>query len=227
ADVGTADGAALPGDRHVVAVLDQDGVAAGVGDVHPVDDRAAALGDAEHPASSASGDDGADPHVGRVGVADAPVAVGHAEGGVAGAGARALRVHGPHGGVERVVEQQAGLAGVAGGHGADGDALDAVGLHAVTAGAGDVDVGDVHVPGPHRAVVVVVDADAEPGGPHAQVQLSQGDVGAVADEHPEVRRAGHVQPGHLDVGHVPGPHDGVVGADRPGHVDRAAHLQDG
>src|SRR5690606_22438896 len=173
-------------------------------DVHPVDDRAAALRHAEHAAPAAARLDGADAHVHRVRAADAAVAVGHAEGGVAGAGAGALGVDRADGGVDGVVQQQAGLAGVAGGDGADGDAVHAVRLDAVAAAARGVHAVDAHVPGADAAVGVVVDPHAETGGAEPQVEPAERDVGAVAHEHPEVRVAGHGQAGDLDVGDVLG-----------------------
>src|SRR5690606_17710773 len=188
---------------------------------------AAALRHAEDAPAAAARLDGADAHVDGVRAADPAVAVGHPEGGVAGAGAGALGVHGADVGVDRVVEEEAGLAGVPRGDGADGDAVDAVRLDAVAAAAGGVHAVDADVPGADVPVGVVVDAHAEAGRAEPQVEPAEGDVGAVPDEDAEVRVAGHVEPGDLDVGDVLGAHGGVVGADRAGDVDRAAHFEDG
>src|SRR5690606_718808 len=105
---GVAHRAGLAGQRHVVAVLDEDRVVPGVGQVDPVDHGAAALGDAEDAAAAAARPHLARPDVDGVAVADASVAVGHAERRVPGAGSGVLRVDQVHGRVDRVVEQQPG-----------------------------------------------------------------------------------------------------------------------
>src|SRR5690606_19924470 len=214
------------GHPDVVAVLDQDRVAAGVGDVDPLDHRAAALGDAEDAPPAAACDHLTDHDVGGVAVADPAVAVGHPEGGVTGAGAGADRVHRAHSGVDGVVEHQPGEGGVAGHHGTDGQPVHTIGLHTMVVGPLHVDVVDADIGGTHAAVAVVVDADTQPAA-QPQLDLSQVDVAAVAYEDAEPRGAGDGEVGHLDVVAVADPDHRVVPGRAPGHVDGAARLEHG
>src|SRR5690606_9941782 len=209
------------GHPDVVAVLDQDRVAAGVGDVDPFDHHAAALGDTEDAPPAAAGDHLTDHDVGGVAVADPAVAVGHPEGGVTGPGAGADSVHLAHRGIDGVVEHQSGEGGVAGHYGAHGQPVHAVGLHSVIVGSLHVDVIDADVSGADAAVAVVVDPDAQSAA-EPQLDLSQVDVAAVAHEDAEPRGAGDSQVRHLDAVAVADPDHRVVPGRAPGHVDGAA-----
>src|SRR5690606_23425601 len=145
ADLASAvDGAALDGD--VVAVLDEDRVVAVVRQIDVADDHAPGLGDAEDAASAAARDDVAHPDVRVIAaVGLLAVVVGHAEGRVTGAGADVGAVDGADPSVGGVLDQQSGLAHVAGGDPADLESVDVPRLHRVAVRAGDVDVVHGHV----------------------------------------------------------------------------------
>src|SRR5690606_31251323 len=191
---GVAHRSGLSGHGAVVAVLDEDGVVSGVGQVDPVDDRTAAFGDAEDAASAAAGPHFTHADVDGVAVADPSVAVGHAERRVPGAGSRVLRVHQAHVRVDGVVEQQSGVGDVACHDSADRDAVHAVGFHAVIPRARHVDVVDADVAGADTPVVMVVDAHAQAAG-EPQVHLAEVDVGRVAHKDAEVGVAGDADVG--------------------------------
>ena len=147
---------------------------------------AAALRDAEDAAAAAAGDDLADVDVGRVGVVDAPVAVGHAERRVAGAGAGVVGVDQRRPRRWSVsLSSRPRVADVARDDGADGDAVDAVGLDALSAGAlrrRRSRCWMLRTLLRAVAAAVVVDADAE-AARDAQVDLAEAQVVDVAEEH--------------------------------------------
>src|SRR5690606_12975210 len=214
------------GDRDVVAVLDEDRVVARTRDVDLVDHRTAALGHAEDAASTAACLDASDPDVGGVSIADPPVAVGETQSGVAGARAGLVGVDPAHSRVPGVVQQKARLSGIPGGDPIDGQAVDPVRLHAVRAGAGDVDLTDADVPRRHAPVAVVVDPDAEAARqPH--LDAAEDDVLDVAHEDAVERTAGEAEVLDLDVAHTAGVDRRLVTRTGPGDVDRAADVQDG
>lgn len=113
-----ADGSTTNGE--VVAVLDEDGVVAVVGEVDGGDDRSAGLRNAEDSTSTAAGNDLVDVDVGVVvAVGVLAVVVGHAEGGVTVAGSDVLAVHETNPSIGGLLEEQATLAHVASVDGVD------------------------------------------------------------------------------------------------------------
>src|SRR5690606_13626055 len=214
-------------DPHVVAVLEQDRVVPGTGEVHALDLEPAAVGDAEDPAPPTSCNDLTDTNaVRRPLVADPSGPVGDAEGGVAGASAGVVRLHALDRGVDGVVQEQARVSGVASDHPAHREAVHTIGLDPLIARALDVHVVDTDVP--HLVVpigAVIVDAD-----PQTRVQpeldAAEMEVADVAEEHPIERHAGDRPVGILDVG-PPARIDGssVPAPARVRHVDGPAHVQ--
>ncbi|CRK36753.1 hypothetical protein BN1708_007182 [Verticillium longisporum] len=221
ADLAAAvDGAAA--DLDVVAVLDEDGVVAVVGEVDVANGGAAGLGDAEDAAAAAARDDAVDVDVAGGVLADrvAAVAVGEAQGAVAGAGADVVAVDEADLRVGRRLDQEAGLAAVARDDLVDVEAVDVPRLDGVAAGARHAD--DVHA---HVAVgrLVAVEPDAEAG---AQVHgdAAEAEAAGAVEAETKVGAAGHGEVGDLHIVRVDRLNGATAAAARD--VDGTAALED-
>lgn len=126
-------------DLQSIAILDQNRIAPIIRQIHVRDLRASALAHAEDPAPAPARDDFVDVDVGAVAaVGFAAVAVRHAQGGVARAGAGVGAVDQADLGVGGGLQEETAFADVAGDDGADGEAVDVPGFDGVAAGARDL-----------------------------------------------------------------------------------------
>ena len=187
-------------DGQVVAVLDEDGVVAVVGQVDTVDAGGAGHGDAEDSAPAATGLDLVDEDVGGgvAAVGDLAVVVGHTECGVAVACSDVVAVDEADLGVGDLLEQETALANVTGNDSANVEAVDVPGLNGVAPSTSNSDCTHCHS---RARGLVSLEADT-----HATAEvhrdLAKVEVGRAKDSDGEIRVTSHGENGDGDVGNI-------------------------
>lgn len=205
----------------VVAVLNENGIVAVIGQVERLDFSGTRLGNAEKATATTTGDDLVDENVCLVlAVGALAVVVGEAESAVSGTCTDVATVDETDLGVGGLLDEKATLADVAGDNLVDLETIDVPGLNSVAAGTGDADSAhlDVRVGG-----LVSVESDTQASA-KVHRDISEHQVLGTVESEAKVRRASHGEVRNLNICSVEGLDSAVSSS--VGNVNGTTSLKD-